>query len=241
MLLIMQCVGAEMQMRNESSATRLFSIGHSHHELTDLIRLLQAAGITAVADVRSSPFSQRHPQFNRPGFEAELIGRGISYVYFGDLLGGRPQQPSLYGPDGRVDYERVRAMPFFQKGLKRLIEGLDKFTIAMLCAEEDPLDCHRGLMITPALTQHDIAPLHLRGDGRTETTTEMETRLLAETRVAGGILDGLFAAMISNEEHGQLVADAYRAMARRKAFRRRLDDLTEPLEESASGSEYTEG
>src|SRR5262249_733507 len=117
----------------------------------------------------------------------------------------------------------------------------DNFTIAMLCAEEDPLDCHRGLMITPALTQHDIAPLHLRGDGRTETTAEMETRLLAETRVASGILDGLFAATISAGERRQLLADAYRIMARRKAFRRRLDDLTEPSEEDASDGEYTEG
>jgi hypothetical protein len=93
----------------------------------------------------------------------------------------------------------------------------------MLCAEEDPLDCHRGLMIAPALVTQGIATAHLRGDGRIETTAEMETRLLAETKVGSGILDGLFAAMVSEAERRQYLAEAYRVMARRKAFRQRSD------------------
>ena len=223
-------------MRNDSAAPRLFSIGHSHHELAGLVRLLQAAAVTTVADVRSSPFSQRHPQFNRPELEDGLQRYGIGYVFLGDLLGGRASQPSLYDADGRVDYERVRATPFFRLGLERLIRGLDQFTIAMLCAEEDPLDCHRGLMITPALVEQGLAPAHLRGDGSIETTAAMEARLLGETKVGAGILDGLFAAMVSDEERGQFLAEAYRCMARRKAFRRRLDGLTELLDgESSDG------
>jgi uncharacterized protein (DUF488 family) len=222
-------------MRNDASP-RLFSIGHSHHELVDLVRLLQAAAVTAVADVRSSPFSQRQPQFNRPELADGLKRHGIAYWFLGDLLGGRPQQPSLYDADGRVDFERVRATPWFRQGLERLIQGLDQFTLAMLCAEEDPLDCHRGLMIAPALKEQGIAPVHLRGNGLIETTADLETRLLAETKVGEGILDGLFAAMVSAEERGQLLAEAYRRMARRKAFRRRPEGWTDlPDEDTGAG------
>ena len=115
----------------------------------------------------------------------------------------------------------------FCQGLDQLCQVGQEFAVAMLCAEEDPLDCHRGLMIAPALVERGIAPLHLRGDGRVETTQEMESRLLAETKVGFGILDGLFAASISTDERREMLAEAYRAMARKKAFRLRSDEVGE--------------
>jgi uncharacterized protein (DUF488 family) len=203
--------------------SRLFSIGHSNHEFAKLVQLLQAAEISAVADVRSSPFSQRYPQFNRPELEAGLNSVEIAYAFLGDLLGGRPRQPSLYDEDGRVNYERVRATDFFRAGLDRLVRGTDDFRVVMLCAEEDPLDCHRGLMIAPALAEMQILPDHIRGNGSCESMAEMEARLLAETRVGAGILDGLFASMVTGEDRQRFLAEAYRMMSRRKAFRLRPD------------------
>jgi uncharacterized protein (DUF488 family) len=207
-----------MQSRNDE---RLFSIGHSNHELPRLIELLREAGVRAVADVRSHPFSQRQPHFNRPDLEWELGQHDIVYAFLGHLLGGRPRQASLYDPEGRVDYERQRATAQVRTGLEHLAEALESYTVAMLCAEEDPLDCHRGLMITPALGERGIAPRHIRGDGNIETTAEMEDRLLAVTGVGGGLLDGLFGGMISEEERSQYLAEAYRLQARRKAYRLR--------------------
>lgn len=103
------------------------------------------------------------------------------------------------------------------------MSGLDRYTPALLCAEEDPLNCHRGLMITPALVERGLAPVHLRGDGSAETTAAMEQRLLAETGVGAGVLDGLFAAAVPDDERRRMVAEAYRLRARRKAFRWRPD------------------
>jgi uncharacterized protein (DUF488 family) len=201
--------------------SRLYSIGHSNHRLARLLRLLQNAGVTAVADVRSQPYSQRQPHFNRPELEKELQRVDIAYAFLGRHLGGRPGQPELYDPQGRVDYERVRATAGFQQGLDELCRALDQFTVAMLCSEEDPLDCHRGLMIAPALVEHGIQPVHLRGDGSSESTAEMEQRLLRETGLGSGILDGLFSTMISDLERGELLAEAYRRQAQRKAFQLR--------------------
>ncbi len=209
------------------SAARLFSIGHSNHELPRLIELLRSAGVTAVADVRSQPYSRRLPQFNRPDLEAALRQCDIAYAFLGDLLGGRPRQPSLYDAEGRADYARIRAAAAFQRGLDRLIQGLEENRVATLCAEEDPLDCHRGLMIAPAMLERGISSVHLRGDGSVESTAEMEERLLAETKVGIGILDGLFAPALTADERRELLAEAYRVMSRRKAFRQRPDDSQE--------------
>ncbi len=195
-----------------ASHCRLFTIGHSQHALTRLVELLEAADVNAVADVRSHPYSRRLPQFNRPDLEADLRSYGIVYVFLGDLLGGRPAQSDLYDADGRVDYRRVRAEAFFQQGLERLTRAQEKYRVAMLCAEEDPLDCHRGLMIAPAMAERGLPPIHLRGDGSQESNAAMEDRLLAATR-----LDGLFARI--EEERRVALEEAYRSMARKKAFR----------------------
>jgi hypothetical protein len=210
--------------RTQMDTERLFSIGHSSHDLAGFLGLLRRAGVTALADVRSMPFSQRWPQFNRPALEHALRSADIAYVFLGDRLGGRPRQPSLYDATGRVDYERVRTTPLFRQGLDDLLGGLESYAITMMCSEADPLDCHRGLMITPALRERGVAPLHLRRDGTAETTPEMEERLLAETRVGRGVVDGLFAAQLTEEERRQLLAEAYRIMARRKAYRQKAEE-----------------
>lgn len=203
------------------AANRLYSIGHSNHDLARLVSLLQSAGVTAVADVRSQPYSQRQPHFNRPELARGLQTSAISYVFLGAPLGGRPRQLQLYDGEGRVDYERVRATAAFRHGLDLLCQALDTLTVAMLCSEEDPLDCHRGLLIAPALVERGIQPVHLRGDGAIESTAEFEERLLRETGIGSGMLDGLFATILRGEERGQLLADAYRRQARRKAFQSR--------------------
>jgi uncharacterized protein (DUF488 family) len=203
---------------------RLFSVGHSNHEMPRFIELLRGAGVTVVADVRSSPFSRRLPWFSRPELEAGLRDHGIAYDFLGDQLGGRPQALGLYDEDGRVDYEKVRETALFRQGLERLLRSLKRSTVAMLCSEEDPLDCHRGLMIAPALVERGVSPLHLRKDGGVETTAEMEARLLRESRVAEGIHDGLFAGLLTEEERRHFLAEAYQVMARKKAFRLQTEE-----------------
>lgn len=198
--------------------TRLLSVGHSNHEWSAFLALLRGAGVAAVADVRSSPYSGRYPYFNKEPLKNGLRDCGIRYAFLGDLLGGRPSSPALYDDAGRVDYERVRRTEPFQRGLDRLTSEFAAVTTVFLCSEEDPLDCHRGLMIAPALAERGLAPGHLRRDGSLDTHDEMENRLLRETKVGAGILDGLFAAQLSAEEHRELVAEAYRRMARRKAY-----------------------
>ena len=216
---IMVSAEVQKQMANLPDGVRILSIGHSNHEPARFLQLLQQAGVTALADVRSQPYSQRHPHFNRPELQRWLQEHDIVYGFLGDLLGGRPQQPSLYDADGRVNYERVRRTKPFEQGLERLRQAAEEYVVAMFCAEEDPLACHRGLMIAPALLEGGTTSAHIRGDDAIESMEEMEARLLVETKVGVGIVDGLFAATLSSEEQKQMLVEAYRRQARRKAFR----------------------
>lgn len=206
----------------------LFTIGHSDHELEYLLELLRQTGVTAVADVRSQPYSRWRPQFNRPELKEGLRRHGLGYIFLGAELGGRPDDRDLYDEQGRVDYERVRATEIFRRGLDRLCTVAAEHRVALLCAEEDPLDCHRGLMIAPALAERGLAPAHIRGGGEVESAVRFEERLLAVTGVGEGILDGLFAAALTEQERRELLADAYRVQARRKAFRLRPGEESGP-------------
>jgi hypothetical protein len=110
----------------------------------------------------------------------------------------------------------VRATDFFRRGLERIERARERYRVVMLCAEEDPLDCHRGLMIAPALVERGLRPGHLRVDGSVESTEQLEDRLLTATG-----LDGLFA--LTEEDRREALEKAYDVMARKKAFRLRAD------------------
>ncbi len=200
-------------------SNRLFSIGHSNLEFPRFVQLLRQSGVSAIVDIRSQPSSKWVPWCNRSNLEQELGDHEIRYHFMGDLLGGRPRQANVYDSEGRVDYERVKVTSAFQKGLDHLDQALEEFRLVMLCSEEDPIDCHRGLLIAPAMKEHGIATTHIRSDGSVESQVQFEARLIEATGVGAGLLDGLFAGSLSEEDHRQMLADAYRIQSGRKAFR----------------------
>jgi uncharacterized protein (DUF488 family) len=198
---------------------RLLTVGHSNHDPATLVEMLRREKVAVVADVRSSPFSGRLPQFNRPSLESLLSQNRIAYLYLGDLLGGRPCDDALYDERGRIDYELVRETPAFALGLARLLQAAEAGGVAMLCAEEDPLDCHRALLIAPALVERGVRPLHLRKSG-VETTDEMERRLLRETGLERLLEPDLFTPVPDDTERRRVLTEAYRLMGQRKGYRR---------------------
>jgi hypothetical protein len=202
-----------------SLRNQLFSIGHSNFEFDRFVQLLHGAKVSAIADVRSQPFSKWLPWSNRPNLEQVLPEHQIRYHFLGDLLGGRPQSTEVYNSDGEVNYELVRMTTAFQRGLDRLAEVVGNSRVAMLCSEEDPMDCHRGLLIAPAMKERGLPAIHVRGDGSLESQSDFEARLIDTTGVGAGLLDGLFAASLSSEDRRQLLADAYRKQSQRRAFR----------------------
>src|ERR1035441_1854331 len=161
----------------------VLTIGHSNHTIERLIELLCQQHVTAVADVRSSPYSQMNTQFNREGLASALKQAGIAYSFLGKELGGRPADKTCY-ENGRVQYRRVAATPIFRSGLDRVLAGVQSYRIAMMCAEREPLECHRTLLVTPELEKAGITVLHVHADGRTESHPDAMSRLLDLFRLA---------------------------------------------------------
>lgn len=163
--------------RRSPRLMRLFTVGHSNQTLPQLLALLLQEGINAVADVRSMPYSRRLPQFNRPELEAALSKKAIRYVFLGEELGARRDEPAAY--DGlQAAYERVAQLPAFQRGLERVISGVKKgHTLSLLCAERDPLTCHRAVLVSRHLSNFGFDVQHIHGDGRIESHGELEQRM----------------------------------------------------------------
>jgi uncharacterized protein (DUF488 family) len=144
--------------------------------LASFIGLLKLHAIQAVADVRSFPYSQYNPQFNRESLRITLREQGLSYVFLGQELGARRSEPECYVA-GRADYARIAQTPAFRLGVDRITEGAAKMRIAMMCAEKDPVDCHRCVLISPRLRERNIHVMHILGDGSLESQSQTERRL----------------------------------------------------------------
>jgi uncharacterized protein (DUF488 family) len=155
----------------------VFTIGHSTHSYEHFLSLLRASGITAIADVRTTPFSRHFPQFNETMLRHDLKLDGISYVFLGRELGGRPSSRSFYC-NGIADYEKMAKAHVFTVGIKRVVEGAKKFRVALMCSEHDPLDCHRCLLVGRALSEQRVKLVHILGDGSLIPHEAIEEKLL---------------------------------------------------------------
>ena len=155
----------------------VLTVGHSNHQLENLMALLRLHGVTAVADVRSSPYSRSNPQFNRESFREPLNLNGIAYVFLGHELGGRPKDQSCY-VEGKLQYHRLAHSRLFSRGLDRIQRGVHSHRIALLCAEAEPLNCHRAILVAQELAMRGIPVAHIHTNGRLESHAEAMSRLV---------------------------------------------------------------
>lgn len=161
----------------------VYTIGHSTHSTDTLIELLRMHDVTAIADVRSSPYSRFNPQFNREILKSELKRPGIAYVFLGNELGARSEDSRCY-VGGKVQYDLLAQTEVFQEGLRRVARGATKQRIALLCAEKDPLTCHRTILVCRHLVDRGVGIRHILEDGRLESHDDALHRLLRELGIA---------------------------------------------------------
>jgi uncharacterized protein (DUF488 family) len=190
------------------NSLEILTIGHSSQPYESFLEKLVGAGVTAIADVRTSPFSRQFPQFSRDTLRASLRADGIEYVYLGAELGGRPAAPDSY-TRGIADYEKMARSEFFRRGLDRALQGAAKFKLALMCSEQDPLDCHRCLLVGRALAERGVAVRHILPDGATATQEDVEAELFKLSRLTA---DDLF------EPRESRLAAAYRQRAIKVAY-----------------------
>ncbi len=199
---------------------KLFTIGHSNHETGRFLDLLEMHRITAVCDVRSSPYSRYNPQFNRELLQSALKARGIAYVFLGNELGPRSNDPACY-VDGKVQYPRLAATGNFRSGIERLCAGMKTYRVAIMCAEKDPIDCHRMILVCRALRKGPVEIEHILEDGSLEGLRRSEQRLLLELKLP---------QLRLFESPDDLIQRAYDTKGEKIAFVRDDDEEREPNE-----------
>lgn len=145
--------------------TTIYTIGHSNHKWETFLPLLQQHGIELLVDVRSRPVSRFAPFANRGRFPALLARENVKYLFMGEALGGRPGDLSLYGEDGKPDYEKMAEDYSVTAGIAELVTVVENSKTAIMCSEEDPAGCHRLLLIAPALEALGVEALHIRKNG----------------------------------------------------------------------------
>lgn len=193
----------------DSNTDTVLTIGHSNHTPEFFLGLLTQHRVTALADVRSAPYSRFNPRFNREQLTETLKASGIKYVYLGGQLGGRSDDQACY-EQGRVRYDRLARTPLFRDGLQRVVHGASEHRVALMCAEKEPLHCHRALLIGHELDQRGIDVAHILPDGRLEPHSSAMTRLLTEFNLEND--EDLF---YQHRPRSELIAEAIAIQTRR--------------------------
>jgi len=193
----------------------IYTIGHSNHPIERFTALLQQHGIDALADVRSTPYSRFNPQFNREKLQASLASAGIRYVFLGEELGARSKDPACYDESGRVSYGKLASTAPFRRGLERLLTGMRDHRIATMCAEREPLECHRTLLVSRELEKLGVPVTHILQDGSLEPNRRAMQRLAADLQLVGSDL-------FRNPD--EVIEDAYEKQSARIAYVRPLPD-----------------
>ena len=135
--------------------------------------------VNCLVDVRSVAASSYNPQYNKDTLSAFLKNNGISYLHFSKEFGARQTAKELMDNTGQLDFEKVHHAPHFRQGIERLKQGVAKgYTIALMCAESEPLDCHRFGMVSTALVRDGIDVLHIMKDSSIKTHQELEKELI---------------------------------------------------------------
>ena len=186
----------------------VFTIGHSTHPSDRFLELLRQHGVTAVGDVRSTPYSRFNPHFNSGRMKQWLPEAGIAYVFLGKELGARSEDASCY-ENGKVQYDRLAGTELFRRGLERVREGTKGYTLALMCAEKEPLECHRTILVARHVAGMGFDVQHIHADGTLESHDAAMTRLVR-------LLDLPDRDMFRTR--GEILADAYRIHGERIAY-----------------------
>lgn len=195
----------------------IYTIGYSTYEIGSFISILKSNHISAIADVRSYPYSKFKPEFNREILNETLKANRLYYVFLGDELGARSKDDACY-IDGRADHKLIAQSSLFLNGIGRILKGLENYTIALMCAESDPINCHRNILVCRILKKYNVKIKHILSNGKVEDNFDTEERLLHEYSIE---MNDMF---ITNDD---LLNIAYDRRSLQIAYRSGEDDNVE--------------
>lgn len=184
----------------------IYTIGYTAFKIDDFINILKKYNITCVIDVRSLPYSQYYPDYNKDVFEKVLKSNRILYRNYSAEFGARQTEKCYLSPKGYLDFNKYVKSDKFESGYKKVLTGVDLgYTFVLMCAETDPIDCHRSIMLGREFYKRGFEVKNILKTGDVLLQNEIEERLLDTyfgTRDQLSIFD-------DNKDEGQLIEEAY--------------------------------
>lgn len=157
----------------------IYTIGHSRISLEEFLDLLKKYRINCIVDVRSTPYSQFASQFNKENLKFFLKNKNMKYLYMGKEFGARREEKTLYDEKGDLDFVKTAESKLFSEGVDRVAKGIEKgYEIAFMCAEKEPMDCHRAIMVGRKFSELGYDIIHILHDSTNISQKELEQRLL---------------------------------------------------------------
>lgn len=161
----------------------IYTVGYGARSFDEFVALLRRYEIACLVDVRSAPYSRYRPEFSKQALDLALSAQSIRYVFLGNALGGRPDDPDCYVA-GKVDYDRVGEKEGYRRGIERVRRAAGQgIRLALMCSEGRPEDCHRSKLLGASLEKVGVPVLHIDTDGALQPQSEVIERL------TGGQLD----------------------------------------------------
>lgn len=157
----------------------IFAIGHSNYPYDKLIEMIKRYGIDCVVDIRETPYSKYNTQYNREALRESLKSSGFTYVYMGHEFGAKRQTKESYNDDGYADFKKVIKEELFLKGIERITKGLQMgYKIVLLGAMQDPIRCHRSIMLGKYLNEKGFDVKYIMHEGNIVNQDYIEEDLL---------------------------------------------------------------
>lgn len=186
----------------------VYTIGYTAFpELPCFFSEIQKNGIEVIIDVRSKPYSEHFPQFNRESMEETCSMREIYYRSYANEFGARKQDTASMYPR-YLSFPELAKQPAFDSGCEKIVRSVNAgFVMCLMCAETDPINCHRAIMIGKALKERGLEVRHILPNGALESQTQLESRLLQTHFPDAGQMSLLDTDPLSNAE---MLEQAYR-------------------------------
>ncbi|SNS97977.1 Protein of unknown function, DUF488 [Anaerovirgula multivorans] len=197
----------------------IFTIGHSNYSIDRLLDMLKLYNINCIVDIRGTPYSKYNVQYNKETISQILTDNGYIYIYMGKEFAVQRVDKSLYTGEGYADFEKVIYDKDFLKGIERLKVGCNKgFRIALMGAKQDPMNCHRCILLGRELREQGFNVKHILDDYTLASQKEMEKRLLKKYYGEGNqVTFDSYMGTDSSEE--DLIRECYRKRNKEIGYR----------------------
>jgi len=193
----------------------IYTIGHSNYSLERLIDMLKYFDINCVVDIRGTPYSKYNVQFDKESIRYSLTKAGFTYIYMAEEFAAKRPNKESYNKEGFSDFERVVQEEAFKRGVERLKNGINKgYKIVLLGAMQDPIRCHRSILVGRELSKLGFNIKHILDDYTIENQEYIDNRVLDKYFPDRNqiTIDALLGNEMTNEER---INEAYR-MANRE-------------------------